>query len=207
LRCNKLTAVTVAMAARPVRARLATSLAAIVAAVLAAGEACAFLDTGTLLTNSASATYAAGAPGSYQQSSISYSATAKILVANPAVFLWKDIDGPTCVTASAGGTIAFSICFSNGGANSAFNITVKDKLPNATWWISLANYSSWWIDLAGVGQTLTTYYSQSATTGVLYPVGAGQNMCPSATCPFLQWVVPALGVGRSGCVSFTVSVW
>lgn len=180
---------------------------AALAAVIVAGDAGAFLDTGTLLTNSASATYGAGTPGSYQQSSISYSATAKILVANPAVFLWKDIDGPTCVTASAGGTIAFSICFSNGGANSAFNITVKDKLPNATWWIGLATYSSWYIDLTGVGQQLTTYYSTLPTSGVLYPVGAGQNMCSSATCQYLQWVVPALGVGRSGCVSFLVSVW
>jgi len=192
------------LAARLKGARLAAFMAA---AVLMAGEAGAFLDTGTLLTNSASATYAAGTPGNYQQSSISYSATAKILVANPAVFLWKDIDGPTCVTASAGGTIAFSICFSNGGANSAFNITVKDKLPNGTFWIGLATYSSWYINLAGVGATLQTYYGQSPTTGVLYLVGAGQNMCASATCPFLQWVVPALGVGRSGCVSFMVSVY
>ena len=175
-------------------------------AILVAGEAGAFLDTGTLLTNSASATYAAGAPGSYQQSSISYSATAKILVANPAVFLWKDIDGPTCVTASSGGTIAFSICFSNGGANSAFNITVKDKLPNATWWIAASNYTSWYIDLTGVGQTLSTYYG-ATSNGTWYPIGTATLPCPQATCPFLQWVVPALGVGRSGCVTFTVSVW
>lgn len=181
-------------------------------AVLAAGEAGAFLDTGTLLTNAASATYAAGTPGSYQQSSISYSATAKILVANPAVYLWKDIDGPTCVTASAGGQIVFSICFSNGGSNSAFNVTVKDRLPNATYFIGLSTYSSWWIDLNGVGQTLTTYYGNLPAAGVWYPVRpavfpAGESMCPQATCPFLQWVVPTLGVGKSGCVRFTVSVY
>ena len=184
-------------------------MAAVAALVLVAGKAAAFLDTGTLLTNSASATYGAGTPGSYQQSSISYSATAKILVANPAVFLWKDIDGPTCVTQTAGGTIAFSICFSNGGANSAFNITVTDKLPNNTYWIGLVTYSSWYINLAGTGGTLTTYYGQTnaPNTGIYYPVGAGQNMCVSSNCMYLQWVVPALGVGRSGCVSFTVSVW
>jgi len=175
---------------------------AVMAGMLMAGESAAFLNTGTLLTNSASATYSAGGQGS----SISYSATAKILVANPAVFLWKDINGPTCVTASAGGTIVFSICFSNGGANSAFNITVKDKLPNNTYWIGLATYSSWWIDLTGTGQQLTTFYGQSSSGGTWYPVGAGQNMCPVATCPFLQWVVPSLGVGKSGCVEFMVSV-
>ena len=178
------------------------------AVLLAAGEAGAFLDTGTLLTNSASATYAAGTPGNYQQSSISYSATAKILVANPAVFLWKDIDGPTCVTASAGGTIAFSICFSNGGANSAFNITVKDKLPNNTYWLS-ASYTSWWIGLNGVaGAPLSAFYSTGSSNGPWFgPMGAPQNMCPAATCSFLQWVIPALGVGMSGCVQFTVSLW
>jgi len=175
------------------------------AAVLLAGEGSAFLDTGTLLTNSASATYAAGAPGSYQQSSISYSATAKILVANPAVFLWKDIDGPTCVTASAGGTIVFSICFSNGGANSAFNITVKDKLPNNTYYLK-STYSSWWIDLTGTGQTLQTYYA-NGSNGTWYPTTGAPEPCVVTTCGFLQWVVPALGVGRSGCVQFMVSLW
>ena len=55
-------------------------MVAVLTAVLVAGEAGAFLDTGTLLTNSASATYSAW----NQASSISYSATAKILVANPA---------------------------------------------------------------------------------------------------------------------------
>jgi len=190
LRCNKLTAAVTA-----------------VVALLVAGKGSAFLDTGTLLTNSASATYAAGAPGSYQQSSISYSATAKILVANPAVFLWKDIDGPTCVTQSVGGTIAFSICFSNGGSNSAFNIVVKDKLPNNTYWIGLVTYSSWYIDLTGTGQTLTTFYGPLMAGGSWYTVGAGQNMCPQTVCPFLQWVVPSLGVGRSGCVTFMVSVY
>jgi len=178
-----------------------------VIAMLAAGEAGAFLNTGTLLTNSASATYTSGAPGSYQANTISYSATAKILVANPAVFLWKDIDGPTCVTGTAGGAISFTICFSNGGANSAFNITIKDKLPTNTWWIGLATYSSWWIDLNGNPGTLQTYYAPSPAGTPFNLVGAGQNMCPTASCGFLQWVVPNLGVGRSGCVSFMVSVW
>ena len=187
---------------------MGAGLAAFAAAVgLIAGGGGAFLDTGALLTNSASATYAAGTPGAYQQSSISYSATAKILVANPAVFLWKDIDGPTCVTQSVGGTIVFSICFSNGGSNSAFNIVVKDKLPNNTYWIGLATYSSWYINLAGTGSTLTTLYGPTYAGGTWYTVGAAQNMCPQATCPFLQWVVPNLGVGRSGCVSFMVSVY
>lgn len=185
------------------------AVAAVISAM--ASEAGAFLNTGTLLTNAASATYAAGTPGNYQQSSISYSATAKILVANPAVFLWKDINGPTCVTATAGGTISFSICFSNGGANSAFNVIVKDRLPNNTYWIGMATYSSWWIDLTGTGQTLTTYYS-TASNGTWYPMTVANNNCsggpnPPSTCPYLQWVVPSLGVGMSGCVEFMVSVY
>src|SRR5687767_7904104 len=70
----------------------------------------AFLDTGTLLTNSASATYSAGVQGT----SVTYSATAKILVANPAVFVYKDVT-PTYI-AVAGGAVTYTICFSNGGA-------------------------------------------------------------------------------------------
>lgn len=180
--------------------------------VWASGEAWAFLDTGTLLTNSASATYGAGTPGNYQQSSISYSATAKILVANPAVFLWKDIEGPTCVTATAGGMITFSICFSNGGANSAFNVTVKDRLPNSTFWMGQLMYDSWYIDLAGASQTLTAWYATAANGTWLQgaypgpPAGCGGPTTASNNCPYLQWVVPALGVGRSGCVRFMVSV-
>jgi uncharacterized repeat protein (TIGR01451 family) len=172
---------------------------AVVAAVLAGGlgaKAHAFLDTGTLLTNSASATYSAGAQGS----SVTYSATAKILVANPAVFLWKD-GTPTQVTASAGGTVDFSICFSNGGANTAFNLTITDKLPNNTYW--WGNYSMWYSDLTSTVQTgVIAYYATAGANGPWFPnppMGQPQPL-------WIQWVIPNQGVGKSGCVRFTISV-
>jgi hypothetical protein len=72
-----------------VRMRRSSKVArsAVVALALVAGaggNALAFLETGTLLTNAASATYMGGGQGTQ----VTYSATAKILVANPAVFMW-----------------------------------------------------------------------------------------------------------------------
>ena len=124
-------------------ARRMTALTA-AAAWLVAGNASAFLDTGTLLTNAASATYMGGGQGT----SVTYSATAKILVANPAVYLWKDVT-PTYM-AVAGGQVTYTICFSNGGANTAFNVTIFDHLPQNTTWT--AGYSAWWVDLTGTGR-------------------------------------------------------
>jgi uncharacterized repeat protein (TIGR01451 family) len=171
---------------------------AVLAAVLAGGlsaKASAFLDTGTLLTNSASATYSAGAQGS----AVTYSATAKILVANPSVFLWKD-GTPTQVTASAGGTVDFSICFSNGGANTAFNLTIKDRLPNNTFWFG--GYTMWYTNLTGaVDTSVQVYYATASADGPWFtPVPVGQQNL------WVQWVIPNQGVGKSGCVRFTISV-
>jgi uncharacterized repeat protein (TIGR01451 family) len=164
------------------------------------GGAFAFLDTGTLLTNSASAAYEAP-PG--QASSVSYSATAKILVANPSVFLWKDVT-PTQVLASVGGLVQFTICFSNGGANTAFNLTINDKLPNNTYWWN--SHSSWFTNLSGAVDTTTVvpWWSTSSATGPWNPpgtlnIGQGQPL-------WIQWTVPNMGVGMSGCIQFTASV-
>ncbi len=172
---------------------------AVVAGVLASGNAFAFLDTGTLLTNSASASYQTNPPSS-PAPAVTYSATAKILVANPAIFLWKD-GSPTQVTASAGGTVDFVICFSNGGANSAFNLTITDKLPNNTFW--WGSYSMWYTDLTGSAQTgVTTYYATAGANGPWFPnpgMGAAQPL-------WVQWVIPNQGVGTSGCIRFTISV-
>ncbi len=198
MRCNKLVNVALRLA------RCAGSLRATTGAVVAAGailmiagQAQAFLDTGTLLTNSASAVYEAPAG---TNNSVSYSATAKILVANPAVYLWKEAT-PTQVTASAGGLVTFKICFSNGGANTAFKLTITDKLPNNTYWWN--SHTSWYTNLSGSAvTTMQPYYSPTSVNGPWYnpvPMGLGQPL-------FMQWVVPEMGVGMSGCITFTVSV-
>ncbi len=169
-----------------------------------AGGAGAFLDTGTLLTNSASATYRVGT----QASSVSYSATAKILVANPAVFLWKEAT-PTCVSASAGGTIEFTVCFSNGGANTAWNITIKDKLPHATLagWVA-GSYSGWWVDLTGTKQSNPTmgYNTAGSLNGPWVSVPPNAEPANGQDNLVLLWWIPSLGIGKSGCVTFKVSI-
>lgn len=168
--------------------------------------ALAFLDTGTLLTNSASATYSAGVQGT----SVTYSATAKILVANPAVFLYKEIYGgaPTAYISPTGGTVTYTICFSNGGANTAFNVTIKDRLPNNTFW-STSFYSAWAVDLTGAAYVPAMSWSLGGSTWQAGTPPAGGQMGlpnPSSQAGFIQWIVPTLGVGRSGCVIFSVEL-
>jgi uncharacterized repeat protein (TIGR01451 family) len=163
------------------------------------GEASAFLQTGTLLTNSASATYSAGSQGT----SVTYSATAKILIANPDVYLWKDAN-PTYVSTS-GGIVTFLICFSNGGANTAFNVTITDALPPNTYWYdptcTAPNYVvTGTIPLANITRTYATTL-------------AGLAGAPS-TCPpnnfagyFLRWTVSRIDIGKSACITFAASVY
>ena len=91
--------------------KLSHVVLALAVLVVWGGPARAFLETGTLLTNAASATYTGGDQGT----SVTYSATAKILVANPAMFLWKAAT-PT-VVGTSGGFATYVICFSNGGGS------------------------------------------------------------------------------------------
>lgn len=179
------------------------------ALVACAGRAAAFLETGTLLTNAASATYLGGNQGT----SVTYSATAKILVANPAVNVWKD-DTPTYVM-TTGGLVTFQICFSNGGANSAFNLHIFDRLPNNAYWIP-SSYSGWYGNLSKVPTPLTFYYCAGAgctlSGGSWQPDADGPpaGTWDNGTTPvYLRWMTGAsqgLGVGASGCISFTLSI-
>ena len=180
-----------------------------VLALVCAGEAGAFLDTGTLLTNSASAPYMGGGQGT----SVTYSATAKILVANPAVFLWKDCT-PTVVS-SVGGLVTCTLCFSNGGANTAFNVTVNDRLPNGNgaYWKGYTTGGQpgacaptlilgFWV---GGGTAKQDSYSlDGGTTWTNGTPTVGQQA--PAVGLMLRWRVWSLGIGVSGCVSFLMSV-
>lgn len=159
------------------------------------GPARAFLETGTLLTNAATATYMGGNQGT----SVTYSATAKILVANPAMFLWKGVT-PT-VAGTSGGFVTYVICFSNGGANTAWNVTITDRMPNNTFWQAV---NSAWVS----NSTLTTTHNLSDPP--VNPWAANEpplNTYSDDINPvFLRWVAGSVGVGRSGCITFTLSV-
>lgn len=183
--------------------RLGSVLAAVLSLVVS-GSAHAFLDTGTLLTNAASATYMGGGQGT----SVTYSATAKILVANPALFLWKDVN-PTylCTT---GGTVTYKICFSNGGANTAFNVVIKDRLPLNSWALAGSGSAEWYQPIAGGYATIPAGNTAwSSNGGASWATGAalapyGTNM--GGGTGFYQWVVPDMGIQKSGCIIFLISI-
>ena len=166
---------------------------AVMGALLAGGRAWGFLDTGTLLTNAASATYMAGSQGT----SVTYSATAKILIANPAIYIWKD-NTPTYV-GTLGGVVRFTICFSNGGANSAFNMLIFDRLPPATTLVScgLADYQAY---AMGTSITVASAPSMAGPWTAFTP--------PGACVPNLvyRWQVGMMGIGTTGCISFNVQI-
>ncbi|MEK7767998.1 MAG: hypothetical protein AAB368_17335 [bacterium] len=172
--------------------------AALILCALWAREAAAFLQTGTLLTNSASATYSAGSQGT----SVTYSATAKILIANPDVYLWKDAN-PTYV-GTTGGIVTFLICFSNGGANTAFNVTITDALPPNTYWYDATCTAPNYVQTGNVtvAGTITRAYAQN----IAGPWVVG---CPPNTSPmyFLRWTVSRIDIGKSECITFAASVY
>jgi uncharacterized repeat protein (TIGR01451 family) len=184
------------------RRRLARGACAFVFA-LAAGDARAFLETGTLLTNSASATYSAGS----QNTSVSYSATAKILVANPKVFLYKDAS-PTFVN-PAGEEVEFQLCFSNGGANTAFNVTITDKLACGLVWVDGTcgpTYYGAWQDNGPAPYFTTSSDGVNFSSGCP-PAGAGPVVPPaSSSMTYLRWVVDKLDIGETGCVMYRVNM-
>ncbi len=189
-----------------------TWFALLAAALLASGQnAWAFLETGTLLTNSASATYKAG----NQATSVSYSATAKILVANPKVFLWKG-SSPTFVGVT-GGNVTFTLCFSNGGANSAFSVIITDRMPPGVQFVSPTcnpmedpedggdDYGAYQV----VGPAPAISYSSTNENGP-YTLGCPTPVPWGSTWPaqgyFLQWTIDQLDIKESGCIWYTVTI-
>ncbi|MEK7474010.1 MAG: hypothetical protein AAB152_00110 [Candidatus Coatesbacteria bacterium] len=161
-------------------------------ALLAAGGAYAWLETGTLLTNAASATY----QNYGGQSTVTYSATMRVVVMNPYLFVWKDCT-PTYVT-TIGGYVTYTLSFSNGGANSAFNVTLNDIMPNGSgvWWIGYAGHGAW----SGTGVPAPSW-SANGTTWAPGTPGFGQQGPLS-----LRWIVPSLPAGASGIVTYVVSL-
>jgi hypothetical protein len=172
--------------------RVRASCAAALALILAAGQnAYAWLETGTLLTNSASATYKAGD----QATSVSYSATAKILVSNPKVFLFKDVN-PTYVSAAGGGgLVTFTLCFS-------------DVLPKNRYWMSTGcidtYYDAWQVDGP---EPAISYTEDNWNTPV--------EGCPPPNWPDppgtdigdeIRWVIDVLDIGESGCIWYVVRI-
>jgi uncharacterized repeat protein (TIGR01451 family) len=164
----------------------------------AGGNALAFLETGTLLTNAASATYMGGGQGTQ----VTYSATAKILVANPAVFMWKDVN-PTFV-GTVGGWVTYIICFSNGGANTAFNLMMTDRVPYGSAGVAIGVNSKW---VVGSGATVAATYSIVGPTGPFTTALASPaGLTSTAGGLWLHWVASRVDIGASGCITFEANI-
>jgi uncharacterized repeat protein (TIGR01451 family) len=148
---------------------------------------------GTLITNLATATFST-ATGA--QVTVSYTATATVLVQNPCVSLLKV---PDVTVQAAGGTVTYTLWVVNcSPIMSAFNITVTDKLPdNVSYDAARGNWNG------GSGGTWTSSDSPSGLAGsyVAVPPTAGQT-----TPLYLRFVLDLLGASKSAMIRYSVVI-
>ena len=172
--------------------RVLVALAAVGLLALTGKEAYAMTTDGTLITNVACATYMGASGGGF---SVSYCATIVITLINPCIALQK-LANPT--VQSSGGTVTYTIWVVNCSCtNSAFNITVTDRLPDNV------SYDAWrgqWN--GGSGGTWTASYSPNNAS----PWTAG-NPSAGQTSPFyLRFALNLLGPCASAMETYSVTV-
>lgn len=167
-----------------------TAAILLLVSALAPREAGAFLQTGTLLTSMASATFQNWGLGT----SVTYSATSKLIVQNPSINVSKDAT-PTTVAAATGGLITYTISFSNGGFSTAFYVTLNDALPNSdgVWFQGIVSkWSSVGLPAGSWSTNGVAWWPGEPPTGQQGPVR-------------LRWIVPSLSIGASGIITYVVS--
>lgn len=150
---------------------------------------------GALITNVACATFMS--PGG-QGFSVSYCASQYVLVANPCLSLQK-LAAPTLQ--SSGGTVTFTLWTVNCScSNSAFNITVTDRLPDNMNYTTGATLSNW--NGGSLGTWTASWSSSNAagswTTG--QPLGQGAPY-------YLRYALDQLGPCKSAYVQFMTTVF
>ena len=170
---------------------LAVAFALVVTAVPRLGHAMAA--DGALITNNVTATYG-GSGGISIKYTVSYMATANVLISCPVVSLAK-VAIPT--VQSAAGVVTFQIWVANTSMQaSAFNVVISDKLPdNVTF---LGPVTTWW---NGTAPATTTSSSSNGTTWPSSAPLAGQG-----GPYYLRWTLNQLAPGRSGFFQYTVTV-
>ena len=148
---------------------------------------------GMLITNNVSATYG-GSGGLSIKYTVSYLATANVLISCPVVSLAK-VAMPT--VQSAAGVVTFQIWVANTSMQaSAFNVVISDKLPdNVTF---LGPVTTWW---NGVAPATSPASSSNGTAWAGSAPLAGQ-----AGTYYLRWTLNQLAPGRSGFIQYTVTV-
>ena len=140
--------------------------------------------------------------------SVTYSATASVIVTNPGVLIRKSVS-PSFLDV-AGGNATYTIAFSNGGSNTAYSVTIFDHFPlNAVW--QTAGYSAWYVDGTGFGRDFSgSPPSGSAGYSLVAPppwtAGTPANGM-NVSSAYMQWVVPSLAIGRSGMITFVFQVF
>lgn len=154
-------------------------------------EAGAMTTDGTLITNVACATYMGASGGGF---AVSYCATATTRVDNPCIALQK---GANPTVQSSGGTVTYTVWVINCSCtNSAFNVTVTDRLPDNV--AFLASIPGW---NGGTGGTWTPSYGSNNTTWGAGSPGGGQ------TSPYyLRFALNLLGPCASAMQSYSVTV-
>jgi len=171
--------------------RLLVALAAMGLLVLTGREAGAMTTDGTLITNVACATFMGASGGGF---SVTYCATVTTRVDNPCIALQK-LANPT--VQSSGGTVTYTIWVVNCScANSAFNVTVTDRLPdNVSFLASIPGWNG------GTGGNWWPTNGSNGTTWVAGSPGLGQT----ATY-YLRFVLTMLGPCASAMQSYSVTV-
>ncbi len=147
---------------------------------------------GTLMYNAVSATYH-GVSGIGAPYSVTYNATAQIVVSCPVISLRKYSN---ITVQNVGGAVTFFLCALNDSSQaSAFNVTLRDRMPaNVAW---LGDYGTWG---AAFSQEL---YS---TDGVTYSGDlVGSPPTAGASPLWFYWAL-TIGPERSACIQYAVTV-
>jgi len=182
-----------------------TKPVAILIALMAAGRSMASTSDGTLITNLATASYWSADGMKYQPT---YGATATVIVANPAIQLYKT---STPSMQCSGGTVTFCIWAVNTSAMaSSFNIIVEDWLPIDN---VFAN------GLAFIIGSRTNWNPQAATITPgfsWYVAGPGWRTWYTPVDPdgdpdaigqyYIRWAISTIGPGRSVMLCYKASV-
>ena len=162
--------------------------------LLLAGRVQATTADGALITNVATATFAAQYPGTF---TISYGATATVLVANPCINLVKTV---TPSVQAAGGTLTFRLWVVNCSPYaSAFNVSIIDKLPdNVGFNTTIATAGNTWTNGPGV------WSPYDGTNGTTW--GAGEPAVGQVTPYYLRYILSLLGPAKSAYVQYGVNI-
>ena len=147
---------------------------------------------GTIMRNVVTATYH-GVSGISAQYAVSYSATAEIMVSCPIVSLRKY---PNTTVQNVGGAVTFFLCALNDSAQaSAFNVTLRDRMPaNVAW---SGDYGTW-----GAAFDDELY----SADGLTYSGDLVSSPPTAGAAPLWFYWALTIGPGRSACIQYAVTI-